>query len=89
MSTNKEKAGWLTGVLTGWGIKESWAKIIAGAIIGALIAAGVITSTSCTHKELTPEQVQQVQTTAILLHEAYHASTGEPCRIIPVEEYKK
>ena len=93
MDKNKEKvekaAGFLTGIFTGWGVPANWAKIIAGAIIGALIAAGVITSTSCTHKELTPEQVQQVQTTAILLHEAYHATTGEPCRIIPVEEYKK
>lgn len=48
MSTNKEKAGWIASLLKGWGIKESWAKIIAGAIIGALIAAGVLTSTSCT-----------------------------------------
>lgn len=48
MSTNKEKASWLAGILTGWGIKESWAKIIAGAIIGALIAAGALTATGCT-----------------------------------------
>lgn len=48
MSTNKEKASWLTSLLKGWGIKESWAKIIAGAIVGALVAAGVLTSTSCT-----------------------------------------
>lgn len=48
MSTNKEKAGWLTSLLTGWGIKESLAKIIAGAIIGALAAAGVLTATGCT-----------------------------------------
>ena len=37
MSTNKEKVSWLTGLLTGWGIKESWAKVIAGAVIGALV----------------------------------------------------
>lgn len=48
MSTNKEKASWLTSLLTGWGIKQSWAKIIAGAIIGALVAAGALTATSCT-----------------------------------------
>jgi hypothetical protein len=47
MSTNKEKASWLTGLLTGWGIKESWAKIIAGAVIGALVAAGVFTQSGC------------------------------------------
>ncbi len=48
MSTNKEKASWLTSLLTGWGVREVWAKIIAGAIIGALAAAGVLTQTSCT-----------------------------------------
>lgn len=47
MSTNKDRANWLTGLLTGWGIKESWAKIIAGAVIGALAAAGVLTVTGC------------------------------------------
>lgn len=48
MSTNNtnEKASWLTGLLSGWGIKESWAKIIAGAIIGALGAAGLLTGCS-------------------------------------------
>ncbi len=38
---NTEKISWLAGLLTGWGIRESWAKIIAGAIIGALAAAGM------------------------------------------------
>ncbi len=42
MSTNKEKASWLAGLLHGWGIKESWAKVIAGAIIGAAVAAGLL-----------------------------------------------
>lgn len=48
MSTNQQKASWLAGLLTGWGIKESWAKIIAGAVIGALAAAGVLTCSGCT-----------------------------------------
>lgn len=47
MSDTNEKSNWLTGLLTGWGIKESWAKIIAGAIIGALTAAGILTAQSC------------------------------------------
>ncbi len=49
MSNNNDtKQSWLAGLLTGWGIKESWAKIIAGAVIGALAAAGVLTTqTSC------------------------------------------
>lgn len=46
---NKKNAHtWLTGLLTGWGVKESWAKILAGAIIGALAAAGVLELTGCT-----------------------------------------
>lgn len=47
--TNKAKNAhsWLTGLLTGWGVKESWAKILAGAIIGAAVAAGVLTLPSC------------------------------------------
>lgn len=48
MSTNKEKASWLTALLSGWGIRESWAKIIAGAVIGALCAAGVLSLDGCT-----------------------------------------
>ena len=46
--SNKTKYTWLTGLLTGWGIKESWAKILAGAIIGGAVAAGVLTLDSCT-----------------------------------------
>ena len=92
MTTNKEKAekaaGFLTGLFTGWGIPANWAKVIAGAIIGALIAAGAITSTSCTHAEFTPEQVQQMQETALILHDAIHAATGEPC-IFTIEEIDK
>ncbi len=43
----KEKANWLAGLLHGWGLRESWAKIIAGAIIGALAAAGALMGTGC------------------------------------------
>ena len=42
MNMNKEQQNWLAGLLTGWGIKESWAKLIAGAVLGALAAAGVL-----------------------------------------------
>ncbi len=37
-----EKTSWLAGLLSGWGIRESWAKIIAGAVAGALAAAGLL-----------------------------------------------
>lgn len=45
---NKKTHTWLTGLLTGWGVKESWAKILAGAVLGALCAAGVLTLDGCT-----------------------------------------
>ena len=44
MNTNNEQHHWLTGLLTGWGIKESWAKLIAGAIIGACAAGRSLVS---------------------------------------------
>ncbi len=47
MSTNKEKTSRLAGLLHGWGIKEAWAKVIAGAVIGALCAAGVLALDGC------------------------------------------
>ncbi|MBQ3240081.1 MAG: hypothetical protein IJB00_02735 [Akkermansia sp.] len=40
METHKDKISWLTGLLTGWGIRESWAKLIAGAIVGAIASLG-------------------------------------------------
>lgn len=47
MSSTDTKINWLTGLLTGWGIKECWAKILAGAIIGALSAAGLLCTSAC------------------------------------------
>lgn len=44
METHNEKVGWLTGLLTGWGIRECWAKIIAGAIVGAVSSLGIFAS---------------------------------------------
>lgn len=46
--SKETKYTWLTSLLTGWGIKERWAKIIAGAVIGAAVAAGVLTLDGCT-----------------------------------------
>ncbi|MBQ9095763.1 MAG: hypothetical protein IJY53_05460 [Akkermansia sp.] len=51
MNTNKEKHSWLTGLLTGWGIKESWAKVIAGMVIGALAAAGLLSSCTARYSQ--------------------------------------
>ncbi len=45
MSKDTHKAVyWLTGLLSGWGIRESWAKLIAGAIAGALAASGFLSA---------------------------------------------
>lgn len=84
MNTNaKETHSWLAGLLTGWGIEESWAKLIAGAVVGALAAAGLLTSCEQV-QSITPEQLQR-------WHKAAHVATGTECeyRIIKVEEVKK
>ncbi len=51
MNTNNNTS-WLASLLTGWGIRESWAKIIAGSIAGALAAAGFLSS--CTPQQQEP-----------------------------------
>lgn len=58
MNTNKEKHSWLTGLLTGWGIKESWAKVIAGMVIGALAAAGLLTSCTACYSQSAAGDIQ-------------------------------
>ena len=47
MSEEKNNNGWLASFLAGFGVPANWAKIIAGAIIGALAAAGVLTQEGC------------------------------------------
>ena len=44
----KQAAGWVTGLLTGWGIPGSVARILAGAIIGAVAAYVTLTQSGCT-----------------------------------------
>ena len=44
----KKAAGWVTGLLTGWGIPGTIARIIAGAIVGAIATAAAFTGTGCT-----------------------------------------
>ena len=41
-----QKAAEAAKTATGWGLSESWAKLIAGAIIGALCACGFLSSCS-------------------------------------------
>lgn len=95
----KETHGWLTGLLTGWGIKESWAKLIAGAVVGALAAAGLLTSCG-QGPRITPEQVQGAASQVCDLlssptlgrwHKAAHVATGTECgySVIQVGEVQK
>lgn len=44
----EKAAGWLTGLITGWGVPGTVAKVIAGAIVGAVAAWYVATCTGCT-----------------------------------------
>ena len=55
MKDKQEKFNWLKSLLAGWGIRESWAKVIAGAIIGA-IAAFSLSSCSWDLKFISPDQ---------------------------------
>lgn len=73
----KKAVGWLTGLLTGWGLRESWAKIAAGVLVGA--AAGGLSTCQSGCNNVTPEQVQEV-------HALYHIITGEPCIITAVSK---
>ncbi len=48
---NQQKHTWLTSLLTGWGLKESWAKVLAGAVIGALAACGLLSSCTASYSQ--------------------------------------
>lgn len=43
MSTNDEKSNRLASLLMRRGMGETWAKLLAGAVVGALAAAGMLT----------------------------------------------
>ncbi len=44
----KEAAGFVTGLFTGWGVPANWARVIAGAIVGAMAAIVAMLGTGCT-----------------------------------------
>ncbi len=44
----KKAAGFLSGLLTGWGVPANWARVIGGAVIGALAAVAAVYGTGCT-----------------------------------------
>lgn len=70
MSTETERQTWLAGLLRGWGVKEVWAKVLAGALLGILGALGVLGNTSCSSDSAVK---------AARLHELYHTLSGQPC----------
>ncbi|MCD8069831.1 MAG: hypothetical protein LUE08_00375 [Akkermansiaceae bacterium] len=47
MSDETDKASWLVSFLEGFGVPSNWAKVIAGAIIGAVSAYIALTSSGC------------------------------------------
>lgn len=42
--TAEKAVGFFSGLLTGWGLREVWAKVIVGAVMGALTAVGIFNS---------------------------------------------
>lgn len=53
MTTNTEEkarkaAGFVSGLLTGWGVPANWARVIAGAAVGALCACLAVAAAGCT-----------------------------------------
>ena len=77
MSTEREKQTWLAGLLQGWGMKEVWAKVLAGALLGILGALGVLGSTSCS---------ADTAAKAARLHELYHTLSGQPCILVTTQK---
>lgn len=47
-NTTEKAAGFISGLLTGWGVPANWARVITGAIIGAVAAYVTLTQSSCT-----------------------------------------
>ncbi len=44
----RRAGSFVSGLLTGWGIPANWARVMAGAIIGAALAALGLFSSGCT-----------------------------------------
>lgn len=47
-TTDRKKGDFLTALFTGWGVPGGLARIIAGAILGALSALWALSQTGCT-----------------------------------------
>ncbi len=74
----EEAAGFLTGLLTGWGVPATWAKVITGAVIGALATLGVMSQTSCSSMpHITPEQAYNAWRTSSGIVELFVDKEGK------------
>lgn len=58
-------------------MKEVWAKVLAGALLGILGALGVLGSTSCS---------ADTASKAVRLHELYHTLSGQPCILVTTQK---
>ena len=58
-------------------MKEVWAKVLAGALLGILGALGVLGSTSCSADSAAK---------AVRLHELYHTLSGRPCILVDAQK---
>ncbi len=51
MKQQKKAYGWIRSVLCGRGLSECWAKLIAGMLVGALAAVGILNSCTVSYKQ--------------------------------------
>ena len=58
-SAAKTAASFLSGLLQGWGVPASWAKALTGAVVGAIIgillATGILASCTTVTKQTNPD----------------------------------
>lgn len=65
------KRSWIEAFLTGLGVPANWAKVLAGAIIGALAAAGLLSQNGCTASvDIYPTGEQHFEGTIAIGHPA-------------------
>ena len=86
----EQAKGWIMNTLVGFGVPSNWAKVIAGALIGAAVAYMTLTQTGCV---LTPTEAQQAQALidvgSLFLNEQDAAKAQQVGEIIIIEKEGK